>query len=221
MAKHCNSVYGAESDILIPREEWVEPSELEGEEAVLNSTHMKMAHAKMLDLHEADNNVCLLSLCTATRPYSKSFKYKTFIKTFGEFCDLVINSNGGVIPISFEECYPFMTYNARRKNKKFDQLYYHTLCERLFEFLQTFKYDYVVANFNPDQRNYKYAVDVLTYSLEKGLIKGFRFAPSAALRERYKTVGKTYHQKLNPDTHPLILKDITDAIMNPTDGAVF
>lgn len=218
--KKSNEAYGDTGELLISREEWVPPSELDGEENVLTSPHMKTAFEKIMDMHVKTSDICFLSLCTATRPYSKSFKYKTFIEAFGNKADIVINSNGGVIPLPFESEYPFMTYNAKRKNKQFDEVYYLTLCERLWAFLTKFEYSYVVANFNPDQRNYRYGTDVLNYALAQQAIKGFRFAPSAALRKHYKTLDKTFHQKLNPDTHPVILEDIIHAIENPVIGAV-
>lgn len=221
MANYCNSKYTAENaELLISKELWVTPDLLTGEDAVLNSEHMGLANEAIMLNHIKKSDIAFLSLCTATRPYSKSFKYKTFISNFGDKVDFIINSNGGVVPIEYETSYPFMTYNAKRKNKKFDELYYQTLCKRVYSFLEKFRYDYVVANFQPDQRNYRYATDVLNYALSNGVIKGYRFTPSAKLRTYYKTVDKTYHQKLNPDTHPLIIEDILDAVNNPNLGAV-
>lgn len=143
----------AGSDLLIPHDRWVPESEIQGtDEMVLFHPIMQEAYKRILSLHRPKHDTALVSLCTSTRPYSKSPKWKEFKKEFGDSADLIICSNGGIIPIEFESCYPYLTYDAHGQ-KKYDKIYCQVVYKRLMEFFGKHRYKKIVFNFRPKLRN--------------------------------------------------------------------
>ena len=141
------------SDLLIPRRKWVPEKEIQGtDEMVLLHPIMEEAYQNILKLHKPKHKVALVSLCTSTRPYSKSRKWKEFARLFGSDADLIICSNGGIIPIEFEGCYPYLTYDAHGQ-KKYDRLYCQVVYRRLMEFFNLHHYERIIFNFRPGLRN--------------------------------------------------------------------
>lgn len=193
------------SDLLIPRSQWVNESELQGrEDKVLNHPIIDKAFKRILELHKPKHNVCLVSLCTSTRPYSKSRKWKRFIQEFGSDADLIICSNGGIIPIEFESCYPYLTYDAHGMSE-FDNMYVKITYERLMVFFNTHHYDKIVFNFRPSLRNRKSAL--MFKQMYKGeseiLILPTPMVYEAARREKFHPVGNRY-----PDICNIVLEQI-------------
>jgi hypothetical protein len=138
---------------LIPREKWVDESEIQGNDGlVLKSAVINEAFEQILTKHRPKHKIAFVSLCTSTRPYSKSPKWKRFKELFSDDCDLIISSNGGIIPIEFEECYPYMTYDAPA-SPEFKELYINTLYNRLNRFFTTHHYDYIIFNYRPATRS--------------------------------------------------------------------
>lgn len=81
------------SDFLIPRDEWGTEADIQGgDEHLLKSPIMNRAFNKILEIWRPRHKMALVSLCTSTRPYSKSRKWKTFKELFGDDCDLIICS---------------------------------------------------------------------------------------------------------------------------------
>lgn len=138
---------------LIPKEDWIPESEIQGAEIkTLQSPLIERAFRTILQLHQPKHNTCLVSLCTSTRPYSKSPKWKKFIELWGDKADMIICSNGGIIPIEFESEYPYLTYDAHG-DKKYDKTYVAVVYRRLKLFFETFHYDRIIFNFRPNLRN--------------------------------------------------------------------
>lgn len=137
---------------LIPRNEWVDESKIQGDSSlILKSDIMNRAFEQILKLHCPKHRVAIVSVCTSTRPYSKSLKWKKFKELFSHNCDLVISSYGGIIPIEFEECYPYMTYDTNRPSGV-DNLYIDISYERLIKFFTIHHYDYIIFNYRPASR---------------------------------------------------------------------
>lgn len=130
-------------------------SELEGEEKVLNNQAVDDAFERILNDFKPKHNKVIFSLCSASRPYITSLKWKSFHEHFGDVADLVICSNGGIIPIEYMCCFPFMEYDAHRANAGTDQLYKDKMRERLNRFLDKFGKDYeiIIYSFLPSSRN--------------------------------------------------------------------
>lgn len=130
-------------------------SELEGEEKVLNSKAVDDAFERILADFKPKHNKVIFSLCSSSRPYITSLKWKSFHEHFGDVADLVICSNGGIIPIEYMCCFPFMEYDAHRANAGTDKLYKDKMKERLTRFLDKFGKDYevIIYSFLPSSRN--------------------------------------------------------------------
>lgn len=152
-------------DYLIPRGErrtaiWARPELLRGEENVLANPLVDLANRRILDDFTPHHDAVIFSLCTATRPYYKSRKWKEFIRRYSDRADLVICSNGGVIPIEYSHCWPFMDYDAARDKKgTFDAQYGDVLAGRITAFLDRFKYRQVLHVFLSHTRNAKLVRD--------------------------------------------------------------
>lgn len=139
---------------LIPKSKWVDESEIQGsDEKVLKSAIIQEAFEQILLQHKPKHKIAFVSLCTSTRPYSKSVKWKNFKRMYSDCCDLIISSNGGIIPMEFEECYPYLTYDAPYTNSSFNELYSETLYTRLNRFFTTHHYDYIVFNYRPASKS--------------------------------------------------------------------
>lgn len=196
------------SDLLIPRELWVSESDIQGDEIkTLHSPIVEKAFKRILELHKPSHKIALVSLCTATRPYSKSRKWKTFIEKFGEDADMIICSNGGIIPIEFESCYPYLTYDAHGEGK-WDKVYINTCYRRLNEFFNKFDYEKIIFNFRPGMRN-RLAAQAFKRDY-KGRAKILILPTETAYKEAQKAgfpAGKMY-----PDLDIRVLREIEKEI---------
>ena len=155
-----NTVYGDEfksTYYLINKNEVVPKSELSGEEKVLNSPIIEKAFQRILEDFVPKHDKVIFSLCTINRPYLKSVKWDMYNKIFGNDCDLIVCSNGGIIPMQYMCCYPFLTYNAPHQGTKHDELYMEVMERRLKLFLEKNSkyYNKMCFTFIPDTRNYK------------------------------------------------------------------
>ena len=129
--------------------------ELCGEEKVLNSKVIDDAFERILADFKPKHNKVIFSLCSSSRPYITSVKWKSFHEHFGDVADLVICSNGGIIPIEYMCCFPFMQYDAHRANAGTDQLYKDKMKDKLQRFLDKFgsNYEIIIHSFLPSSRN--------------------------------------------------------------------
>lgn len=166
-------------DFLLSKDERVPKEELKGDEKVLKSPVVEKAFQKILEDYVPHHDKIIFSLCTSTRPYLKSVKWKTYHQMFGEQCDLVICSNGGIIPMDYMNCYPFLDYNAPHEGNTWDELYMEVFERRLLAFLNKNKqyYKKICFAFIPDTRNYR--------SIEKLNIPNSKLIPD---RETYRKV---------------------------------
>lgn len=126
---------------------------LSGESKLMFNPIIDEAFEKILDTYKPKHKKVIFSLCTSTRPYIISMKWKRFNELFGKDCDLIICSNGGIIPIEYMYCFPFMDYDAHRSGTKFDNLYKEQMMTRLTKFVEKFKWDTIVYSFLPTSRN--------------------------------------------------------------------
>jgi len=87
---------------LICRDEWVVAESIQGSpELIFNSPVMNKAQELILDQFTPTHPIAFVSVCTSSRPYSKSPKWKTFKNELSDV-DLIVCSNGGIIPLEYE-----------------------------------------------------------------------------------------------------------------------
>lgn len=128
--------------------------EITGEKILLANPIIDVALDRIMDSYEPQNRFAIFSLCTSTRPYLKSIKWKTFYKNFGHCCDLIICSNGGIIPMEYMNCWPFLDYDAHGDSST-DGLYKELFERRLTKFLEKFGdyWEKKIFTFIPTARN--------------------------------------------------------------------
>ena len=193
---------------LIRKKEWVSSKGLHGsDELILNHPIMIKAQERIFQDFTPKNNIAFVSLCTSTRPYSKSRKWKKFIDEFSNV-DFIISSNGGVVPIEYENSYPYLTYDAHGQ-KAYDDLYRIYTTRNLIRFFILKKYQYIIFNFRPTLRNNQAGKFSGQYLKRMKHIRDYVVAPSQTV---YKRAAQDGFQRLGlsmfPDLHPIILGDL-------------
>jgi hypothetical protein len=202
-------------DTLVPRSTWLPNSALEGDVGVLkdNTGTFVTAFQRILELHKPNHPIALFSLCTSTRPYSVSEKWKAFIERFGDRCDPVVYSNGGVIPLDWEFQYPFMEYDAKSTSSKTTaNLYREIVGARLKMFLESHRYEYVLfATLLSDtsDRIRNVLPDLCEQLVSDGFIKGFAIMPDEKLNAKIK---ETLDAGKVSKYHPLKSECFLDAV---------
>lgn len=163
---------------LFNRNEWVPASELDNEKKILAHPIMHEAFDRILQQHVPKQHTAFLSLCTATRPYYKSKKWKAFIEHFGGKVDMIVVSNGGMIPQPFWKSYPYLNYDGGDHDDI--KLYQDIMYDRMLRFFKTHNYKYVLANFRPNLINAKPAEESLVLLKSQNYIEDYVVMPDEA-----------------------------------------
>lgn len=133
-----------------------------GEENVLKSPVFEEAFNSVCRLYQPKHKIAVFSLCTQTKPFSSSMKWRGIIKIFGSWADLIVCSSAGIIPLEFENCYPFNNYDSHSGHEGDESLsdYSKSLFEyRCKTFLTKFKWERVIFLLDP----YEGASDVVRH----------------------------------------------------------
>ncbi len=199
----------ASGDILISRSDFVNATKLGGDAKLLKDPTGTFARAfeAILEKHEPEHKVAIFSLCTADRPYSVSDKWKLFIERFEAISDLIVYSNGGVIPLPFEHQFPFKTYDAKATPRvKIAERYREVVGGRIKTFLETHRYDHVIFATLVKNRFRPALPDLCAELAGSGCIKGFAIMPDEALNEKIEALSsKNFHDQLQPlSTEPFL-----------------
>ena len=134
---------------LVPRDEWVDEKEIQGLDGyVTKHPVIEKAFEGILNDFKPEHDVCLLSACTVTRPYSKSVKWKKYIEAFQSKADLIVVSTAGIIPQKYWTCYPYMTYDTYG-NAKTRGIVYKTMADRMSRFFEKNQYKRIVVVAKP------------------------------------------------------------------------
>jgi hypothetical protein len=194
---------------LIPKSDWIKFSEMDSERKILDDKFgiFNDAFQKILNEHTMNSKILFMSLCTSTRPYHAGIKWKTFVELFGETTDMLVVSNGGLIPRQYWHSYPFKNYDGKSQ-KDTTKEYQTILRNRLEVFIKKHPYDYVLANFRPNLRNTPVTKAVLADLKAKRTIKDYAVVPDEMLYESARIDGFEGPKgmgKMFPDLHQLIL----------------
>lgn len=197
------------NELLIKKENWVDRSEIQGDdEKVMMAPILRKAQERIIDLFEPKNNIAFVSLCSSTRPYSKSRKWSHFINEF-DGVDFTIMSGPGIIPIEYDSEYPYMTYD-QIPGHNFDNISKLFYANVLVRFFILKKYDYIVFNFKPHMKHRVWASNQAgNYLKQRGHIKDFVITPnertySLASMDGFAELGLC----MFPDLHPIVLRDM-------------
>ena len=123
---------------LLKKEEWVSPSEIQGDDetTILQHPILEKCFQKINEEFIPKHNMAFVSMCTLTRPYSKSRKFKEFFKRgYNLNADVIVGSSEGIVPEEYWESYPYMTYNTHERGKK-NLVYINTLYKRFMDFFE-------------------------------------------------------------------------------------
>lgn len=203
---------------LFSRNEWIEEQAIQGSaELIFNSPLMNTAQERILDQFTPKHPIAFISWCTSIRPYSKSPKWKTFQKELTGV-DFLVASNAGMIPIEYENSYPYMTYDAHHE-QEFDEFFIIYMTRYFIRFFTLKHYEYLVINSSPSQRNRKRKPSILAgrYLKQHQHIKDYAIVPSSEVYARVlfnnsQQVPKVIFNSMFPDIQPPALDDIKDTI---------
>lgn len=193
------------TDDLIPRTDWCDLAEIQGRDPdVLRSPTIGRAFERVVETWRPRHPIALVSLCTATRPYTASLKWSAFAAAFHDQADLIVCSNGGIIPLPMERCFPFLNYDAHGE-AQFDDEYVRVVGQRLGVFLRQHRYRRVIFNFRHNMRNHRIAVDLGPALVTEGATEAFAILPTReqyeqAQRERFHLSGF----KMFPELYPVM-----------------
>lgn len=200
-------------DYLLKKDVWCELTEIQGHDPdVLYSVTMEKAFQNIITTHTMHHRIALFSLCTATRPYSVSRKWSTYLKEFEKDCDLIIHSNGGIIPIEYEGQFPYLNYDAHGE-KKYDKIYIEVGIRRMKEFLSRHPYQFILFNYRHNMRNVKIAEAVGPWAVKSGFTQEYAILPTKAHYERAQKEGfADAGYKMYPELWPSILNEVKQQI---------
>ncbi len=174
-------------DDLIPRSEWVPLSEMNTDTRIIEHDIFEEAFVKIVEEHQVTKPIAFLSLCTRSRPYSDSFKWKNF-EQYGDVSDLIVVSTSGVVPQRYWNSYPFLNYDS-----PFDpnavQIYRKMVKNRLTKFFENNRYDFVLANFRPNLKTTKAAKEALSDLNKRKFIRDYAIIPDDSLYKKMQIDG--------------------------------
>ena len=163
------------NQLLVNIEDWIPLEQMNTDIKILEHPIFEKCFNKIVENHVVTNKTALISLCTSSRPYNKSRKWKVFLR-YQNYSDLMVISSGGVIPQPYWNSYPYLNYDGD-SHKSANDLYMKVMSRRLLKFFQTHRYSHIVANFRPNQRNTSTIREVLTKLKKDGYINTFDIIP--------------------------------------------
>jgi hypothetical protein len=143
-----------EDQEVIPRERW----DLEG---LIGATEKQLCHPHYNELrdHLYDNFVpnsktAIVMLCANKKPYSTQQYIKQYLKLSNQAkADFFILSNPGIIPISYDNHYPFRYYewNETEETPEIKEQYVRVTKQRIQEWFDRFPYKAIVNMVRPGE----------------------------------------------------------------------
>lgn len=205
--KSKDKVVSKGNTLLFPKSEWISPTEINNEEKILMSPLMHESFERIVEKHQPTHHTAFLSLCTASRPYDKSTKWKKFIEYFNDKVDFIVVSNGGMIPQEYWGSYPYMTYDG---GDHYDvEMYQYIMFYRMVRFFKKHNYKYIIANFRPNLINHEPAHKSLRLLKELGYIEDYVVIPDQETYDKAKELGWR-----PPHGCGDMFPDLTDTVMN-------
>lgn len=207
------------NDKLFKKEEWIPSHEIHSEMKVLTSPVMHTSFDRILEQHKPIQHTAFISMCTSTRPYYNSTKWKRFINEFHHKVDMIVTSNGGIIPEAFWDSWPYLNYESGEPHgQKETKLYRKLGYDWMIKFFKTHSYKYVICIMNPHHRIYSVWPESLKELKEGGYIEDYKMIPDIELYELAQDDG--FHGS-NPNSagqmYPELHKFILDVIIQQVE----
>lgn len=200
---------------LIPKEKWVPAYELQGDDEtrILQHPILEECFQKINEEFVPKHNIAFVSMCTVTRPYGDSRKFKVFLERgYGDHADVIVGSSEGIVPQEYWGSYPFMTYNTHERGKK-NLVYIDKLYRRFMEFFTKHHYDVIVFNYRPSLIN-RYSAEKFKENYD-GDSKIY-ILPSEeqweSLKQMWKDSGKKGGHYF-PDIEPPVLEELDKVLL--------
>lgn len=197
-------------ELLLRRSEWAPLSAIQGDDLTMfSSPTIARAFDRVLSTWRPTSPIALTSLCTATRPYTASRKWWAYKALFGADIDLIVCSNGGIVPLEFEAQYPFLNYDAKGQSQ-FDKQYIRVVGDRLDTFFRTHRYRHVVFAFLPGMRNRVIAERIAPDLVKDGAIESYSILPTEAARQQARDEGAYMAPgfRMYPDLWPCVIEEL-------------
>ena len=151
-----------------------------------------------------------------TRPYHEGPKWKRFVSNFNGKVDMIVSSNGGIIPQEFWYSWPYMNYESGEPHgKKETELYNKVGYEWLLKFFKKHSYKYVICNMNPNHRIYDRFPEAFQLLKDNGYIEDYTMIPSMELYKKVKEDGFSGVNgmgEMYPDLHKFVLDAMHEQI---------
>jgi hypothetical protein len=205
-----NKAFLQGGELLLKRSEWPPLESIQGNDLTMfESPTIAKAFKRTLETWEPRRPVMVTSLCTSTRPYSASRKWWAYASLLGDDVDLVVCTNGGIVPLPFEGQFPFLNYDAKGQ-ARFDEQYIKVVGNRLERFIRKFRYRHVVFSFLQGMRNRVIAERLGPMLVRENVIEGFTILPSDAIREQARAeIAKDPNgYMVYPDIWPCMLQEL-------------
>lgn len=197
-------------ELLLPRSSWAPLSAIQGNDLTMfQSPTIAAAFDRVLSTWRPRSPIMLTSLCTATRPYTASRKWWAYSALFGRDVDLIVCSNGGIVPLPYEREYPFLNYDAKGQSQ-YDAEYIKVVGARLAEFIRTMRYKHVIFAFLQGMRNRVIAERLGPQLVADGTIDSFAILPSDAARQQARDEGAYMAPgfRMYPDLWPCVIEEL-------------
>ena len=196
---------------LFNKNEWLPFDTMNTEKKILNNTIFDEALNRIINQFKPKHNTAFLSLCTTTRPYNIGKKWKEFEVICNDKADMIVISNGGIIPKKYWESWPYLNYDGDPHVDPQTDLYIDILEKRLMLFFKNVKYDYVVCNFRPTLRNRPAIESAMKALKSEGFIKDYVVIPDEILYNDVQSRGFPKGM-IFPDLDLKVIKELKSAV---------
>lgn len=196
------------NEMLFTKDEWVDPKLIQGtDKDIIEAPIMVEAFERVLKQYSPKKDIALVSLCTKIRPYSQSPKWDIFMRLFKKDADLIVASNGGLVPEKFWYSYPYLNYDGQGP-REYEQLYIDTLYDRIERFFTLHEYETIVFNFRPTLKN---VVSARRFKEKYGHMYNIHIIPDEETYNEIKLDGFP-NGRMQPDLDQRVLKKIKQAM---------
>ena len=153
-SKHLCKILEEEKEI-IPRKDW----DLQGMKGAtslqLLHPHFSIMKQYFFENFQPSSTTAVVMLCANKKPYSYNATIKQYYNlSKSHNADFFILSNPGVIPIAYDNYYPFRWYewNEYEETPEIKELYYNTTKERIEEWFNKFsQYKKIISVIRPGE----------------------------------------------------------------------